>query len=185
MQAEGGGISDDHDGDDAPKREAVGVQIKLLTRPDAETNRHLAELEIAAWGGPAGAGVAQRRVERLSTELATQDLDRKGVFAGLASGRVVGVGRVMRWNEAQTWMVFGVAVHPDYQRRGIGRALVRACSEFARERGATAVRSETHVRNLASVAFHVALGFHEDGRFVAEDGDHKIAYRMPVGTGGG
>ena len=75
-------------------------------------------------------------------------------------------------------MLYGVAVRPDHRREGIGRALVDACLGFAQQRGARGIRSETHLDNQVSIAFHKAVGFTDSGRFVAEDGDEKIAFAL-------
>jgi len=45
--------------------------------------------------------------------------------------------RALLTNSEDGWFVLGpVAVEPDYQRRGIGRALIEAGEKFMRERGA-------------------------------------------------
>ena len=157
-----------------------GVCIDLLTSPDEETLRQVAQLEVTAWNQKAEPEIIQRRIERLSTELGQLDAEQKGVFVARAGGSIVGVGKVMVWKDSDSWMVYGLAVHADYRRHGVARALLQACADFARRRGAKTMRSETHVGNPVSQAFHEAVGFNNDGRFVAEDGDSKVAFSMPL-----
>ena len=75
-------------------------------------------------------------------------------------------------------MLYGIAVHPGHRRQRIGDMLAQASITFAKERGAQLVRSEAHADNVASIAFHKAIGFVEDRHFIAPDGDEKIAFYL-------
>ena len=78
-------------------------------------------------------------------------------------------------------MVYGIAVHPDHRRQGIGRALFDAAAAFARSQGAKTLLSETHVGNHTSIAFHKSLGFADGRRFTdPTDGGQKLAYSMTM-----
>ena len=57
-----------------------------------------------------------------------------------------------------------VYVAPRYQRRGIGRALLRALIEQARRIGVHAMMGKIEARNEASIALHRELGFEIVGR---------------------
>src|SRR5947209_6202916 len=68
--------------------------------------------------------------------------------------------------------VLSVGVHPKFQRRGIGRALMQHLIDHARRRGLK--RLELYVRsdNHAAHALYRSLGFHHEAtraRFVALD----------------
>ena len=52
-----------------------------------------------------------------------------------------------------------VVVRDGYQRRGIGRRLVAACVDWARQRGADDVEIAVHHFNVEAAAFYAALGF--------------------------
>lgn len=56
-------------------------------------------------------------------------------------------------------VVMDIAVTTDYQRRGIGTKMMRHIEETARERGATLLRSDTGVENVASQKLHEKSGF--------------------------
>jgi aminoglycoside 6'-N-acetyltransferase I len=55
----------------------------------------------------------------------------------------------------------GWYVVPEARRRGIGRALVRAAEEWAREQGCAEFASDALLDNHTSAAAHRALGFEE------------------------
>jgi aminoglycoside 6'-N-acetyltransferase I len=62
--------------------------------------------------------------------------------------------------------VEGWYVAPDWRRRGIGGALMRATEEWSRSRGYIELGSDTEEVNRVSRAAHMALGFDEVERLV-------------------
>jgi aminoglycoside 6'-N-acetyltransferase I len=62
--------------------------------------------------------------------------------------------------------VEGWWVDPDTRRAGIGRALIAAVEQWARERGFKELGSDADIDNLQSHRAHAALGFEERERVV-------------------
>lgn len=60
----------------------------------------------------------------------------------------------------------GVYVDPDARRRGVAAALTRAAADWGRAKGCTEMASDADIANVASHAFHVAVGFAETERVV-------------------
>ncbi|MHC4375797.1 MAG: GNAT family N-acetyltransferase [Planctomycetota bacterium] len=60
----------------------------------------------------------------------------------------------------------GWYVLPAERGRGVGRALVEAACDWARDQGCTEFASDTELDNRDSQAAHGALGFAEVGRLV-------------------
>ena len=60
--------------------------------------------------------------------------------------------------------VDNVAVHPDFRRLGIGRALVQALLSEAQNRNLAFLTLEVRPSNLAAVALYQSLGFAQVGR---------------------
>ena len=57
----------------------------------------------------------------------------------------------------------GWFVVPDARGRGVGRALIAACEDWARSQGCTEFASDAQPDNEASIAAHLALGFADEG----------------------
>lgn len=55
--------------------------------------------------------------------------------------------------------VMDIAITTDYQRRGIGIRMMKHIEETAQERGATLLRSDTGIENVASQRLHEKAGF--------------------------
>lgn len=60
----------------------------------------------------------------------------------------------------------GVYVRPEYQKRGVARALLRACEEWAREMGCKEFASDCEIHNEQSLRFHLGCGFNEANRII-------------------
>jgi len=67
-------------------------------------------------------------------------------------------------HEPAALLIYSVAVHPDYQRRGFGQQLL-AWSEYeARQAGYTQIRLYTNALMEENIARYTALGYRETGR---------------------
>jgi len=55
--------------------------------------------------------------------------------------------------------IMDIVVARDYQRRGIGTAMLRHVEELAKGQRATLLRSDTGIENLASQKLHESFGF--------------------------
>lgn len=55
-------------------------------------------------------------------------------------------------------LLYGIGVEPEFQRRGLGRALIEACKDWARLVGAHEVWVLTEQSNPAAVAFYQSTG---------------------------
>lgn len=61
-----------------------------------------------------------------------------------------------------------IAIHPSYQRNGIGRRLLQAVKEMAEIEGKTKLRLSVLSCNPGAIAFYKTCGFQEEGRLVQE-----------------
>ncbi|HET6521025.1 MAG TPA: GNAT family N-acetyltransferase, partial [Geminicoccaceae bacterium] len=89
-------------------------------------------------------------------------------------GRVVGL--IVLVDGADHLHVENVAVAPEAQGRGLGRALMAFAEAEARRRGHGEIRLYTHQRMVETPPFYAALGYAETGRGV-QDGYERIFFR--------
>ena len=60
----------------------------------------------------------------------------------------------------------GWFVEPKFRRMGIGRQLVKAAENWARQRGCTEMASDAELGNDVSLTAHLGLGYEETSRLV-------------------
>jgi ribosomal protein S18 acetylase RimI-like enzyme len=74
------------------------------------------------------------------------------------------VGTVMGGYDGHRGWVYSVAVDPQYQRRGIGGALVQRLEAALVERGCLKVNLQVRASNAGVIAFYAKLGYSVEER---------------------
>ncbi|MER7248781.1 GNAT family N-acetyltransferase [Kribbella sp. NPDC000426] len=97
--------------------------------------------------------------------------DDNGTLAGFAAGE-----ERAHWSGDPELYVGELAVDPQYERRGVGRALIDAVSDHARQLGLKAITLDTGAANANARAFYRRLGFEEE--------DVKLTMRLDGMIGG-
>jgi ribosomal protein S18 acetylase RimI-like enzyme len=88
----------------------------------------------------------------------------RDAYGILAEGEeLVAYGILRGWDDGFSVPSLGVAVHPQHQGRGYGRAMMRWLEEQARHRGAQRIRLRVHADNLAARRLYESLGYAEAG----------------------
>ncbi len=77
-----------------------------------------------------------------------------------------------RWNSSLSVREFHIAL--DFQRAGIGRALMAAVEAHARDQGMRCIVCETQTANLPAIRFYRALGFTVDAVDISLYGNDDI-----------
>ena len=85
-------------------------------------------------------------------------------------------GFVVMVPDEQGMCLENIAVHPDWQGRGLGRALIAFVEAEARSRGLRAVHLYTNEAMTENLALYPSLGFEEVGRRT-EDGYRRVFFR--------
>jgi GNAT superfamily N-acetyltransferase len=107
-------------------------------------------------------------------------------------GRIVGNASLIPFRDKgkRVYLVANVATHPDYRRRGIGKALTERVMKQARDKKASAVWLHVRDDNFGAIKLYEELGFREiarrttwqanlDARLTHPDTDIKIVPRHP------
>jgi GNAT superfamily N-acetyltransferase len=122
-------------------------------------------------------------VERIGREPAPMTADYEGlidageVWVARAGEGVAGV-LVLRL-QPPALLVENVAVAPDRQGEGLGRALMAFAEDRARAEGLAEVVLYTNERMTENLRFYPALGYAETGRAV-QDGFARVFFRKAV-----
>ncbi len=96
-----------------------------------------------------------------SLELLTKEGIGMGVVCS-SDGQVCAYGGMMvAVDEGQ---ITNIATHPDYRRRGYGRAVVEALIKFAKNNGLDSISLEVRESNRAAIELYTKLGFKVEGK---------------------
>ncbi len=76
-------------------------------------------------------------------------------------GEVIGYGGM--WLIIDEAHITNIAIHPDYRRRGLGRALLLSLMEEAIKKGIKSMTLEVRVSNLGAQALYRELDFEDGG----------------------
>ena len=83
--------------------------------------------------------------------------EQASALVALEDGRVLGyVGMMCVLDEGQ---IINVATHPDSRRRGVGRALMIAIEQSAKQRGIVFLSLEVRESNIAARSLYSSLGW--------------------------
>ncbi len=87
-------------------------------------------------------------------------------FVWEENGRIVGNASLVYQNygSRKIAMIANVATHPDYRRRGIGKALTEGAMNHARRKGAKELWLHVRDDNPTAIRIYEELGFHERAR---------------------
>lgn len=133
------------------------LEVRRFAAGDA---RAVCALDDAAMSA---AGARGRGDEGLDS-VAAAYLDDGGDFlVGVCDGRLVAMGALRHITNAVgeiTWM----RVHPGFQRRGFGRAILARLEHRATELGYKQLRFDTAVTLTAAQRFYRSAGYREVGR---------------------
>jgi RimJ/RimL family protein N-acetyltransferase len=85
-------------------------------------------------------------------------------FVWTENNRIVGNISAQRASGAShNWLIANVAVHPDYRRQGIARALTAAALDLARQHGGEMALLQVNHDNSAALSLYTGLGFERFG----------------------
>lgn len=74
------------------------------------------------------------------------------------------IASVMVGHDGHRGMVYYVATHPDYQRKGIGKAAMRAAEDWLKARGVWKLNLLVRAENEAVRGFYETLGYEVEPR---------------------
>ncbi len=93
-----------------------------------------------------------------SRELVDSYLDKGLCYIAKLEEKVIGVFILLE-TKKETFEIMNIAVHENYQRRGIGEKLISQAIKEAKERNAKFIEIGTGNSSLHQIAFYQKMGF--------------------------
>lgn len=151
----------------------------MIRRYKSTDNDEVKELH---WLGLAEIGVQRREGNPMDQDLNNIEavyLKDGDFLVCEMDGRVVGMGAIKRKDD-KTAEVKRMRVHPDYQRHGVGSAIMFALEKRAKEIGYTRMYLDTSEKWVKAQKFYSKLGFKETGRAFLHGFYHAIFYEKEI-----
>ena len=127
------------------------IELHPLCEDNADSFRHIHNETFST--SPNGATLSEEQV---------QEMLNRSRWAGLCIHEGIPVGMYHMIREDSIGRIADIAVHPDFQGRGIGSLLVRRLVERVYEDGARKVQLEVASSNKAAVHLYKKCGFKQE-----------------------
>ena len=98
------------------------------------------------------------------------------------------IGYICLWEVADEVHITNVAVHPDLRRRGVGRSLLNAVLDDARQRKLRLVVLEVRPSNVEALGLYESFGFRVVGRrrgYYYDTGEDALVMEASLAAGQG
>ena len=138
----------------------------MIIQADSSCAHEIAALAVQMWD--------EHPVEELAAEFAVllQKADA-AVFLSYEEEKAVGFAQcqlrrdyVEGTETSPVGYLEGIFVEPEHRGKGVARALLACCEQWAREQGCMEFASDCELDNTQSLAFHMRLGFDEANRII-------------------
>ena len=136
--------------------EDASITIRPATRGDAGAVSAITDAAYSKWIPLIG-----RKPEPMTVDY-TEMIEAYPIHILSVEGNPAAV-LVLKHEEGQI-LIWSVAVHPDYQRRGLGLRLLRLAEEEARAQGFKSIRLYTNSLFAENVALYKWYGYEETRR---------------------
>jgi ribosomal protein S18 acetylase RimI-like enzyme len=91
-------------------------------------------------------------------------LNPDGVFVKIIEGKIVGFITTIISKESNTGRIQTLAIHPNYQRKGIGTELINHALKYFKKEGLKLARIDVKESNISAFELYKKLGFKEVAR---------------------
>ncbi|MDH6061446.1 ribosomal protein S18-alanine N-acetyltransferase [Chrysosporum bergii ANA360D] len=130
----------------------LDLKLKSLTLEDINA---ILELDQACFGG-------LWTMEGYQRELNSPNSELLGLSSRFALPKLIGMGCF--WAILEEAHITILAIHPQYQRQGLGQALLYSLLKTASDRGLERATLEVRASNVAAISLYEKFGFKIAGR---------------------
>jgi len=144
--------------------------IRPMTPADLPT---VAELDRLSFSQPWPFGAFEAELANVNSRCWVTEVD----------GRVAAA--IVIWRVLDEAHIATIAVHPDFRRRGIGKALLRASMDAAYAEGARIYHLEVRAGNLAAQKMYIDFGYEVVGRrprYYQDNGEDALLMTLSLNT---
>lgn len=140
---------------------------------------HLAEISALAaviWRAHYPGIISPAQIDYMLARMYDVEVMRREIesgtawFRALVDGTLRGFASVGPTETATEFKLHKLYIHPDWQRHGLGSALLQKCESAARARGATTLMLNVNKRNAVALAAYRQRGFTIRESIVADIG---------------
>lgn len=140
------------------------ASIRIVQEP-LSSSANLVDLYLRAYQ-PLGDYYYRHRSEVKAYLKWLRHRDPNGSFIAYDGNRPVGfIATDSRWNHGTVGAIHELVVDPEYQGRGLGRALLLRGMAYLRSQGCRVCELWVGERNMRARAIYQTMGFQENGRW--------------------
>ena len=112
---------------------------------------------------------------------------RRPVIAATIDGELAGYALVALRKGTRRLRIYSIAVDPRFSGRGVGRALLQACEQYARAHGRDTITLEVRYDNAPAIGLYEKSGFRQFGEHedYYEDGATALRYEKALNSASG
>ena len=76
---------------------------------------------------------------------------------GMGGDKLIGLGRILE--DGIMCMFYGIGIHPDFQKKGIGTKIMKILIEKVKDKGYTSIGLFAWEKNPGNIRFYEKFGF--------------------------
>lgn len=141
----------------------IATTIKKATRDDVI---YIANLALQLWNGHTQQELADEFFQLIDRKDAT-------IFLAFTNDNAIGFAQcqlrydyVEGTDSSPVGYLEGIFVENPFRKQGLGRKLIAACEQWAKDKGCLEFASDCELNNTDSLSFHLHSGFEEANRII-------------------
>ena len=138
----------------------------MITQAKKEEIPAIANLAVQMWEDALPEELAEEMPEVIGS-------DEGVIFTAKENGQVIGFAQcqlrhdyVEGTESSPVGYLEGIFVAEEFRKKGLAKDLLKACEDWAREKGCSEFASDCELENKESLKFHIGVGFEEVNRVI-------------------